>query len=103
MRFFQGMPIKRKLMVIIMLTSSSVLLLASAAFVIKELLTLRHTLVTQLSTLAAVVEASSTTALLQNDLQATQATLNTLKTAPYIVAAMLHTPDGAIFTQYVTE
>ncbi|MDY6989880.1 MAG: response regulator [Thermodesulfobacteriota bacterium] len=100
MRAFRDMPIKRKLTVIIMATSVVVLLLASASFITNEVITVRQTMVENLSTLADVIGSNSIAALTFNDHETAQETLAALAAEPNVVRASVYTRDGRLFAQY---
>jgi signal transduction histidine kinase len=97
---FEDLPIKRKLMLVIMLTSLTALLLACAGFAMYELVTLRRLMVADLTTLADVIGATSTAALIFEDTTAATEFLGALKTKPHIVAACFYTKHGHFFVGY---
>jgi signal transduction histidine kinase len=97
---FESLPIKRKLMLVIMLTSLTALLLACAGFAAYEWVTLRRSMVNDLTTLADVIGTTSTAALIFEDTQAATEFLRALKTKPHIVAACFYTKHGHFFAGY---
>jgi signal transduction histidine kinase/FixJ family two-component response regulator len=97
----QNLSIKRKLMLITMLTSSVALLLSSASFLIYDLISFRHLLTQDLETQAQIIGYNSAAAMAFKDEPVATATLAALKAKEDIVAAVLYTPDGKIFAQYV--
>ena len=97
----QNLSIKRKLMLITMLTSSVALLLSSASFLIYDLISFRHLLTQDLDTQAQIIGYNSAAAMAFRDEPVATATLAALKAKDDIVAAVLYTPDGKIFAQYV--
>jgi signal transduction histidine kinase/CheY-like chemotaxis protein len=97
----QDLSIKRKLMLITMLTSSVALLLSSASFLIYDLISFRHLLTQDLETQAQIIGYNSAAAMAFKDEPVATATLSALKAKEDIVAAVLYTPDGKIFAQYV--
>ena len=97
----QNLSIKRKLMLITMLTSSVALLLSSASFLIYDLISFRHLLTQDLETQAQIIGYNSAAAMAFRDEPVATATLAALKAKEDIVAAVLYTPDGKIFAQYV--
>ena len=92
--------LQRKLMLITMLTSSFVLLVTSGAFMLNHVLTFRRTTVAHLSTVAAVIGANSTAALAFGDAKAALETLTALKVEPFVVTALIRSPEGKVFVQY---
>ncbi|MGH8068680.1 MAG: ATP-binding protein [Candidatus Entotheonellia bacterium] len=97
---FEALPIKRKLMLVIMLTSLTALLLACAGFALYELVTVRRLMVGDLTTLADVIGATSTAALIFEDTKAATEFLGALKTKPHIVVACFYTKYGRFFAGY---
>ena len=100
---FEHLPIKRKLTLVIMLTSLAAILLACTGFAIYELVTFRRTMVSDLTTLANVIEATSTAALAFEDTIAATEFLVALKTKPRIVAGCFYTKQGHLFVGYSRE
>ena len=97
---FRDVPIKRKLMLIVMLTSSIALLLAGTTYVMYDLITFRRTMARDLSTLAAIIGANSTAALVFDDQSAAEEILASLNTKRHIVSACLYETDGKVFAKY---
>ena len=97
----QNLSIKRKLMLITMLTSSVALLLSSASFLIYDLISFRHLLTQDLETQAQIIGYNSAAAMAFRDQSTAAATLAALKAKEDIVAAILYTPDGKVFAQFV--
>ena len=97
---FEDLPIKRKLMLVIMLTSLTALLLACAGFALYELVTVRRLMVADLTTLADVIGATSTAALIFEDTKAAKEFLGALKTKRHIVTACFYTKHGHFFVGY---
>lgn len=100
MQFLWDMPIKRKLRLIIMLTSSIALLLACGSFIGYESVRSHSARATALSTLANIVAANSTAALLFNDPAAAGRTLSDMHAEKEIETACILTPDGKVFAAY---
>lgn len=97
---FEDLPIKRKLMLVIMLTSLTALLLACAGFALYEWVTVRRLMVADLTTLADVIGATSTAALIFEDTKAAKEFLGALKTKRHIVTACFYTKHGHFFVGY---
>jgi signal transduction histidine kinase len=103
MRSFEDLPIKRKLTLVIMLTSLAAVLLACAGFAIYELVTFRRSMVSDLTTLADVIGATSTAALTFEDTKAAAEFLGALKTKRHIIAACFYTKHGDFFVDYARK
>jgi signal transduction histidine kinase/CheY-like chemotaxis protein len=100
MKWFQRIPIKRKLVLIIMLTSAVSLLLASAAMMWYETLRVRDYSLDAGSALVQMVAAYSSAALAFEDRSAAQGSLAALRAEKRISEACIYGPDGAVFASY---
>ena len=100
MRVLRDVPIKRKLIIINTVTSSVTLLLACIAFMAYELVVFRESMISDLSTTAAIVGANSSAALTFNDTESAEQTLRSLETHPNIVSAALYGSDDKVFARY---
>lgn len=100
MRYLRDISIKRKLTVIIMLTSGIALLLSSAAFVTTEIISIRRSMVEDLSTLAKVIGSNSRAALTFDDQKAAEETLAALSAEKNILSAYVFSGDGHVFASY---
>lgn len=97
---FGDWPIRRKLTAMLLLISGLVLLLTSAAFSAYQLLSLRQTTTTSLSTLGRIIAANSTASLaFANEADASEI-LSALRAEPHVVAAALYDRDGHLFARY---
>jgi two-component sensor histidine kinase/PAS domain-containing protein len=103
MRHFRDIPINRKLTTIIMATCISVLVVAAAAFVINDLISLRHAMVKDLLALAEVIGINSTAALTFQDKKSAEGTLQALSVKPSILFAVIITNDDKVFAEYVKQ
>ena len=101
MRGIHDISIKRKLMFIIMLTSIIALLLTSMVFVVYDLITLRLTMVRDITMLSQVMGVNSTAALAFNDQQSAEENLEAFKANPHIVASCIYNNEGIVFAKYV--
>src|SRR6185503_1319404 len=101
MRLLRDTSINRKLKVVILVTTSAALLVASAAFVAYDLFALRQSMARDLSTLAQVMEANSTAALIFNDGDSAKEVLSALAATPNIVRARIYSKDSELFAEYV--
>src|ERR1700739_3773930 len=96
----QNHSISRKLTWMNMLVSGAALLLACAAFIAFDMITFRQVMVRNLSTQAQIIGSNSVSALLFNDPQSAENTLQALKAAPNILSAQVYLPDGRPFASY---
>lgn len=83
------------------LTSTTIVMLATLAITASELLTFRRTMIEELSTLADVVGASSSAALMFNDAQSAQEILSALNVKNNIISAELFLMDGTLLAEYL--
>ena len=99
MRFWTHISLPYNLAALIVVTSLVVLLVASVAFVLTELYTLKQTMVMQLRTIAELLSAESTAAVVALDEDAVRETLATLQTQPRILAATFYLSKGYVFAR----
>jgi signal transduction histidine kinase/ActR/RegA family two-component response regulator len=97
----QNLSIRSKLMIITMLTCSVALILLSASYLGYDLISFRHLLREDLATQAEIIGYNSSAAMAFKDAAAARETLAALKAKEDIVAAVLYSPDGKIFANYV--
>jgi len=83
-----------------MLTSTTAVLLACLGSAISELVSWRHRLDGDLSTLAQIVGSNSMVALTFEDRQGAREVLNALRAKPLIVASGLYDEKGEPFARY---
>ena len=100
MRWLRNISIRRKVTLVILLTSSTALVLACAAFTVYELVTFRHAVTAELTTVAEIIGANSTAALTFQDRRTGQEVLSGLATDERIVAACIYGRDGSVFARY---
>ena len=100
MRVVKDISIKRKLICIIMLTSIAALLSASIAFGVYDMITLRRTMVRDISMLSQIMGANSTAALAFNDPKSAAENLEAFKSNPHIVASCIYDSEGRVFASY---
>jgi hypothetical protein len=86
-----------------LLVSGTALLLAYIAFLGYDFYTLRHDLIGSLSTEADIVGANCVTALMFDDRQSAESTLEALRQSPQVEWGMIVQPDGRLFAQYVRD
>ncbi|WP_373497962.1 ATP-binding protein [Desulfococcus sp.] len=99
MRAFKT-SIKQKLILIILCTSGITLLLASVAFVTISIISLRESLIKDLSTLAKVVGINSEGALVFDDRFTAERHLSAFRANNGIVYACIYRTDGTVFASY---
>jgi two-component system, NtrC family, sensor kinase len=100
MSMFRDIPIGRKLAITGMLASGVALLLTYSAFVSYEAITYKESLVTDLSSAAAIVGYNSSAALVFDDPDSAARTLESLSTHESIIGAALFDRNGELFAQY---
>jgi len=103
MTTLRDMSIRRKLTVIILSITAVSLLLACAMMVGYDLIMYRRAMVSDVSTLAAMLADNSTAALTFHDDQAGNDVLRSLRTQPHITAACLYSQEDKLFATYVRD
>lgn len=93
-------PIRKKLMLIIMLISSISLLLASMAFILNDRINVQQAASDNLSTIAEIVSANSSAAVIFNDMDAAEETLGLLRQQENIQTAAIILKDNTLFASY---
>jgi diguanylate cyclase (GGDEF)-like protein len=94
------MSIRRKIMLVIMVISAISLLLASTAFIVTDRIKARQSAEDSLRTMAEIIAANSSAAILFGDMAASQETLEFLKLQDHIQAAAIYGADGEEFAVY---
>lgn len=97
---FKHLPIKWKLKLIIIFTSFVALVFASVAFMLKDLIEMRQTILSDLSSLAQVIGINSVGALLFDDQGLAEKNLAALRAKPHVVLACMYDANGEIFAVY---
>lgn len=100
MQLIRDMSVRHKLMVICMTITMASLLLASVAFITSDRLYAQKTVVDSLNTIASMIAANSSAAMLFGDSDAGLETLGFLKSQNQIQAGILYLQDGSIFAAY---
>ncbi|QTA86056.1 CHASE sensor domain-containing protein [Desulfonema magnum] len=103
MRILKNLSFQRKLILIIMLTSGVTLLLASVAFVVKDVVLYRHSLVYSLSSMTQVIGMNSQGTLVFNDQYTAEKNLTALRTMPYVFSACIYDREGEVFATYFRD
>jgi PAS domain S-box-containing protein len=99
-RRFQGLPIRRKLMLVIMATVAAALLLAGISILITDSLLFRAYLERDLSALADIVADNSTAALAFDDSKTASETLGALRARPHVVSSCIYRGDKTVLAAY---
>ena len=100
MELLRHLPLKRKLTLITVVTSSVALVVACVALATYEQMNIRHRLINDLATTAAMTGANSTAGLTFNDPAAVEQTLKSLSAQPRIVRACVYGKDARPFALY---
>lgn len=101
MTLLSGRSISRKLIGVNMLVTGAALLLACLGFMAYDLVTFRDAQVSGRSAQAQIVGANSVSALVFNDPQSAQRTLEALESSQYVLEAGILTADGRLFARYL--
>ncbi len=101
MKFFSGISIRHKVTLLIVAISSVSLLLASIAFIATDRLNTRNLIGSNLHTMADIIAANSSAALLFGDTRAAEENLGFLEAQEHIEVAALFGIDGEMFASYL--
>jgi len=101
MWYLRNMPIRRKLTLLTVTISTVSLLLASIAFITSDRISIQQTVSDSHRTLADIIAANSSAALLFSDPVAAQETLDFLKTQQHIQAAVIYSMNDKVFARYI--
>jgi signal transduction histidine kinase/CheY-like chemotaxis protein len=99
-RILRDLGIARKLTIINTLTSGVALVLTCAAIMIFELIVVRESMISDLSTTATIIGDNSAAALTFGDSASAEQTLRSLNAHAHIVAAVLYDKDREVFASY---
>ena len=99
-RWFQNLPLARKLIAIGVSTTATTVLAACIAIVAYDIGSSRASLLRELELLADVVGANSTAALAFGDANTATEILSAVAANRHIVTAAIRLPDGSIFARY---
>jgi len=100
MQLIRNMSVRRKLMFISMVITMASLLLASVAFITSDRLYAQKTVVDSLNTMASMIAANSSAAMLFGDSDAGLETLGFLKSQKQVQVGVLYLQDGSVFASY---
>ena len=103
MAVLRNMTLKHKLISTTMLTCVSALLVAGAGFITWEWLSLRRTMVRNLSTQAEMIADNCKAALAFEDVKDAEDTLQALRAEPSIVFGCVYTSGGEVFASYYRD
>jgi len=96
----KDLPIKHKLVLICMITTASALLLASVTFIASELISLRHSMISNLDASAEAIGSNVKSALTFQDNKSADEILATLKAVTDIRTVIVYDARGNIFASY---
>ena len=97
----RNIPIRRKLTLLTVVISTVSLLLASIAFITSDRINTQQTVSDHLGTMANIIAANSSAALLFSDPAAARETLSFLNSQPHIQAAAIYGMDEIAFASYI--
>ncbi|MBI5837181.1 MAG: response regulator [Candidatus Eisenbacteria bacterium] len=97
---FRDAPLGQKLTAIITLTSATVLLLACGTFVVYDLETFRSRMISDMDSLAEIVEKNCQAPLMFGDPRAAEEVLVALAARKHLQGAALYAADGTRFASY---
>jgi signal transduction histidine kinase len=97
---FRNFPIKRKLTTVIMLTSTAVLLVTAAAFIVYEVVNIRHNLRINSEAIAVIAAEESSAAVASGDQKAAEEILSNFSARRQILLSALYFKDGRMLAHY---
>jgi diguanylate cyclase (GGDEF)-like protein len=97
---FRDTPIRRKLIVTSLISSGVALLLGCGGFIAYEFSAYRQATLSQLTSVAGVIAANSSSAVSFDDPAAAEQTLSALRAERMVAAACIYGPDQALFAAY---
>ncbi len=100
MPIFKDRSIKYKLVLINFLTTTIVLLLSSIVLIVNEYLTLRRSLINDLTVQSRIIANNCTAAILFDDHDSAKEILKALKAASNITHAIIYTQNDTVFAKY---
>ncbi len=98
---FSDISIKRKLTFIIMVTSIVSLCIAGTAYVTYDIMTLRDTMIRNVTMLSELIGANSTADLAFNDSKSATENLAKLNVNPHVISCCIYKNNGDILASYV--
>jgi two-component system sensor histidine kinase/response regulator len=100
MNLLRNLSLRGKLTSIIMIACSVAVLVACTVFAVYDVTTFRHSLATELATLARITGSNVTAALTFGDDKATREILGSLAIQTHIVEACVYKADGTVLAEY---
>ncbi|MFQ5774750.1 MAG: ATP-binding protein [Kiloniellaceae bacterium] len=100
MRPFRTFSLKQKITGLILAASCVVLVLSSSFFVASQIITYERLIVGELKAVADIIANNVTAAVVFDDPRSAGETLSALRAKPSVLAARIHTVDGAVFAEY---
>jgi signal transduction histidine kinase len=97
---FRNFPIKRKLTTVIMLTSTVVLLVTAAAFIVYEVVNIRHNLRVNSEAIAVIAAEESRAAVASGDQKAAEEILSNFSAKKQMLLSALYFKDGRMLAHY---
>ena len=97
---FRNLPIKRKLTTVIMLTSTVVLLVTAAAFIVYEVVNIRHNLRINSEAIAVIAAEESGSAVASGNRKAAEEILSNFSAKRQILLSALYFTDGRMLAHY---
>ncbi len=100
---FKDLSLKNKLTIMILATSGLMILVISAIFVVNEALSIRRSVINNISAIAGITAINSTAALSFQDPDTATELLEALKVEPHIVAAAIYNSKGELFAEFTPD
>jgi signal transduction histidine kinase/DNA-binding response OmpR family regulator len=100
MKYFNALPIRKKLLLIIMLVTGGVLFFVNTVMFSYDFFTFRHILANNLAVLTKAVAENAKSTVVFSDQDAAAETLLALRAEPGIQYAAILTPDRRVFATY---
>ena len=100
MRSFSSFTLRQKITTLILAASCAVLLLSSAIFIGSQVITYQRLTIGELSAMADVISSNVTAAVLFDDPDSAEETLNALRAKPGILEARVYRRNGMLFASY---
>ena len=103
MAIFKDHSIKYKLVLINFMTTAIVLLLTCVVLIVNEYLTLRRSLINDLTVQSQIIANNSIAAILFDDQDSIKEILSALKAESNIMHAIIYTEDNAVFASFARD
>jgi len=99
-RWFDRLPVHRKLVAMALLVSSSALLIAASGLMFVDVLRYRQRALDDAATLARIIAENTAAAVTFADPTAAEETLSTVRVRPAVTRACVYLEDGSLFVEY---